>query len=126
MTIHLKRVYEPYSEQDGYRVLVDRLWPRGMTKERAHVDLWLRDIAPSHELRKWYGHDIARWPEFRQRYRTELAEHGDLLGSLHALEREHGRVTLLFGARDELHNEAAVLVDVLAGHQNHDRGREDG
>jgi uncharacterized protein YeaO (DUF488 family) len=113
MSITTKRVYAPLSDADGYRVLVDRLWPRGMSKATAGVDLWLRDIAPTTELRKWYGHDVARWPEFRKRYRDELATRGDLLDQLLALERREGTVTLLFAARDEVHNEAEVLAEVL-------------
>ena len=80
MSFTTKRIYAPRSAADGYRVLVDRLWPRGMTKEAAGIDLWLREIAPSTELRRWYGHDVARWPEFRERYRDELSAQGTLLG----------------------------------------------
>lgn len=114
MTIHLKRVYEPYAAQDGFRVLVDRLWPRGLSKERAHVDLWLRKVAPSDELRRWFAHDVGKWQGFQERYRTELEEHADLLDSLRALEREHEVVTLLFAARDAEHNQATVLRDVVS------------
>ena len=113
MTIRLKRVYEPRADEDGYRVLVDRLWPRGVSEEAAHVDLWLRRIAPSDELRKWYGHEVERWPEFQQRFREELADHPDLLGMLLDIERHRGTLTLLFGAKDETHNQANVLFDVL-------------
>jgi uncharacterized protein YeaO (DUF488 family) len=113
MAINLKRVYEPAADQDGYRVLVDRLWPRGLSEESAHVDLWLRRIAPTTELRKWYGHDLVRWPEFQKRYREELSKHGELLGLIRDIERHRKVVTLLFGAKDEAHNEANVLLDVL-------------
>lgn len=113
MTIKLKRVYEPASPDDGYRVLVDRLWPRGLSKEKAAVDLWMRDIAPTTELRKWYGHEVEKWPEFRKRYEKELAEREDLLGELRELERREKTVTLLFGAKDEEHNQADVLAEVL-------------
>lgn len=113
MTILLKRVYDPRSASDGYRVLVDRLWPRGMTKERAEVDLWLKEIAPTTGLRKWYAHDVAKWPEFRKRYRVELAGHADLLAEIRALEKAHKTVTLLFGARDAEHNDGNVIVEVL-------------
>ncbi len=113
MGVRVKRVYEEPSARDGYRVLVDRLWPRGLTKERARVDLWLRDIAPSTDLRKWYGHDEAKWPVFSERYRGELERHGELLDLLQDLDREHGTLTLLFAARDEAHNEADVLAEVL-------------
>ncbi|HEY3317838.1 MAG TPA: DUF488 family protein [Coriobacteriia bacterium] len=113
MGVRVKRVYEEPSAQDGYRVLVDRLWPRGLTKERARVDLWLRDIAPSTDLRQWYGHDEAKWPAFSERYRGELERHGELLDLLQDLDREHRTLTLLFAARDEAHNEADVLAEVL-------------
>ncbi|HET8785282.1 MAG TPA: DUF488 family protein [Candidatus Limnocylindrales bacterium] len=113
MSIATKRIYAPPSPADGYRVLVDRLWPRGVSRADARIDLWLRDIAPSTELRKWYGHDVARWPEFVDRYRQELAGHPELLDRLLDLERKHGTVTLLFAARDEVHNEAEVIASVL-------------
>jgi uncharacterized protein YeaO (DUF488 family) len=115
-----KRIYAPRSAADGYRVLVDRLWPRGMTKEAAGIDLWLREIAPSTELRRWYGHDVARWPEFRERYREELSAQGELLDQLLEIARREGTVTLLFAARDETHNEAEVLAEVLR--ENQDEG----
>ncbi len=114
MTISIKRVYDAPSPDDGYRVLVDRLWPRGLTKERAAADVWLRDIGPSNDLRKWYGHDVARWPEFRERYRAELASRPAPLQELRAIASEHGTVTLLYGAKDEEHNQAVVLAEVLA------------
>ena len=113
MVIKLKRVYEPSSEQDGYRILVDRLWPRGVSEELAHVDLWLRRIAPTTELRTWYGHDLAKWPEFDRRYREELLAHDELLELIRDIERHKKVVTLLFGAKDEAHNEANVLLGVL-------------
>ena len=110
--IRLKRVYEPAMPDDGTRILVDRLWPRGLSKADAAIDLWLKDIAPSTELRRWFGHDPNRWPDFRQRYQRELAEHTAELDQLRALA-EQGIVTLLFGARDEQHNDAVVLRDTL-------------
>ena len=113
MVIKLKRVYEPPSPEDGFRILVDRLWPRGLSKERAQVDLWMRDIAPSTELRKWFGHETAKWEGFGERYREELGGHEDLLDQLRDLERREGTLTLLFGARDEVHNEAQVIEQVL-------------
>jgi uncharacterized protein YeaO (DUF488 family) len=113
MTIRIKRVYEPRSAGDGYRVLVDRLWPRGVSRATAAVDLWLRDIAPSTALRKEFNHEVDRWPAFRERYEAELAGHTGLLDLLRDLERHHGQVTLLYAARDQEHNEAAVLADVL-------------
>jgi len=112
MEIKLKRIYEAPLKSDGTRVLVDRLWPRGVSKEAAHLDLWLKEVAPSTELRKWFGHDPARWREFQQRYRRELGEQGDALAQLAALARK-GRLTLLYGAKDEAHNEAVVLKQVL-------------
>jgi uncharacterized protein YeaO (DUF488 family) len=112
--IRVKRVYEKPSRDDGFRVLVDRLWPRGVTKERAALSLWLKDVAPSAELRKWFGHDPARWKGFQARYRKELAGRKDALKLLRRKARER-TVTLLYGARDEEHNEARVLKKVLEG-----------
>jgi uncharacterized protein YeaO (DUF488 family) len=122
LSIMPKRIYEHPATTDGYRVLVDRLWPRGLSKAIAAIDLWLRDIAPSTQLRKWYAHDVARWPGFVDRYRNELEHHGELLDLLLDIERQHGAVTLLFGARDEVHNEAAVLADVLRLRLPHTHG----
>ena len=112
--IRVKRVYEKPSRDDGFRVLVDRLWPRGLTKERAALSLWLKDVAPSAELRKWFGHEPARWKGFQARYRKELARRKDALKLLRQKARER-TVTLLYGARDEEHNEARVLKKVLEG-----------
>jgi uncharacterized protein YeaO (DUF488 family) len=111
-SIATKRVYEPAAESDGQRVLVDRLWPRGIKKDDAKLDLWLKDIAPSDELRRWFGHDPERWTEFRKRYREELKGKGDAIEELRGLLAK-GKVTLLFGAHDEQHNNAVVLVDYL-------------
>jgi uncharacterized protein YeaO (DUF488 family) len=119
MSILTKRIYGQPTPADGFRVLVDRLWPRGLSKVVAAIDLWLRDIAPSTELRTWFGHDVARWPAFAERYRHELTGHGELLDLLLDLERQHGAVTLLFGARDVEHNEAEVLADVLRERPGH-------
>ena len=113
MSIELKRVYDPASESDGYRILVDRLWPRGLTEESARVDLWLRRIAPTTELRKWYSHDVEKWPEFQKRYESELAAHGELLDLIFDIERHRKIVTILFGAKDAEHNEANVVLAVL-------------
>ncbi len=112
--IQLKRVYEKPSRADGFRVLVDRLWPRGLTKQRAAVQLWLKDVAPSTELRKWFGHDPAKWKEFQVRYRHELGDKQDALKLLKEKSQTQ-TVTLLYGARDELHNEATVLKGILEG-----------
>ena len=113
MSIATKRIYAPSTNADGYRVLVDRLWPRGLSKAAAHIDLWLRDIAPSTHLRKWYGHDVSRWRAFVDRYSEELQGRSELLDRLLDLQRRHGKVTLLFAARDEDHNEANVIAEVL-------------
>ena len=112
MKIKLKRVYELPDKDDGVRILVDRLWPRGLTKEKAAVDLWLKEIAPSTELRKWFGHDPEKWKSFRGRYETEIRHNSDLLGTLKQKARK-GTVTLVYGARDEKHNEALVLKRFL-------------
>jgi uncharacterized protein YeaO (DUF488 family) len=107
-----KRVYDPVSAQDGYRVLVDRLWPRGLSKERAAVDLWLKAIAPSAGLRQWFGHDPAKWAEFRRRYFAELATRPGEVQQLRALAKRR-RVTLVYGARDTEHNDAVALLEYL-------------
>jgi uncharacterized protein YeaO (DUF488 family) len=112
MTIKLKRVYEQPDTKDGERVLVDRLWPRGLTKEKARVDLWLKEIAPTTELRRWFGHDPAKWTEFKRRYRAELKGNKEQVARLKD-EMEKGPVTLLYGARDEEHNEAVVLLELF-------------
>ena len=114
MRVAIKRVYEPASGEDGRRILVDRLWPRGLSKEQAHVDLWLKEIAPSAGLRKWFAHDPAKWDEFRRRYRAEIDANGE---ALRALKEAIGKgpATLVYGARDEEHNDAVVLRDLLLG-----------
>lgn len=112
--IGLKRVYEPPSAADGARVLVERLWPRGLKRADAAVDRWLKDVAPSHELRRWYGHDPARWEEFRARYRAELEARPEALLPLRELAAR-GPVTLVFAARDEARNSAVVLRELLEG-----------
>ena len=113
--IKLKRVYEEPSPKDGLRVLVERLWPRGLTKERAAIDLWLKDVAPSPELRKWFGHDPARWEQFQKRYGRELRERKDAIRLLKQKGKE-GTVTLVYAARDEEHNGALALKRLLQGH----------
>jgi uncharacterized protein YeaO (DUF488 family) len=113
--IRIKRVYEEPAKQDGYRILVDRLWPRGLTKERAKVDLWVKEIAPSDALRKWFGHEPEKWPQFAKRYRSELARKKDLLKEVKKLEREHGTVTLLYGRKDEKQNQAVLIASALKG-----------
>jgi uncharacterized protein YeaO (DUF488 family) len=111
--IKIKRVYEKPAKEDGWRVLVDRLWPRGMTKEAADLDAWMKDVAPSDALRKWFGHEPEKWTGFQKRYRSELAKKKELVAELKKMAKEHGTLTLLFGAKDEEHNEAVVLADIL-------------
>lgn len=113
MALRVKRVYDPPAPGDGYRVLVDRLWPRGVAEKDAHVNLWMRRVAPTDELREWFGHDPERWPEFRDRYRAELTGHEELLELLGDIEHHSKVLTLLFGAKDEEHNQAVVLAEVL-------------
>ena len=114
-TVQVKRVYEPPAQDDGVRVLVDRLWPRGLPKARAAVDLWLKDIGPSLALRKWFNRDPSRWTEFKRRYAAELDALGERSPAVAALTGaiRCGRVTLLFGARDEQHNTAVALHQYL-------------
>lgn len=112
--VRIKRVYEKPEAKDGYRVLVDRLWPRGMKKEAARIDLWMKDIAPSDQLRKSFHHDSMKWPDFEKKYRAELKKKEEWLAQLKKLEKEHGTLTLLFGARDPEHNQAAVIAEALS------------
>ncbi len=112
MAIRLKRAYEAPSGVDGTRILVERLWPRGLSKEKAHVDVWLKGVAPSTELRRWFGHDAAKWEEFRRRYHEELRERPDELERLRSLV-EAGPVTFVYGSRDQEHNAATVLKELL-------------
>jgi len=107
--VRIKRAYDPPSNEDGTRILVDRLWPRGLKRDEAKIDLWLKDVAPSAELRRWFAHDPVKWPEFQQRYRAELAGNAMLDELLVLTTRHPRRVTLLFAARDTIHNHAAVL-----------------
>lgn len=110
--IRIKRIYEAYDPADGYRILVDRLWPRGIKKENAHIDLWAKEVAPSDELRKWFHHEVANWKEFEKRYKAELKE-SDALSALLPDIKKHKTVTLLYGAKDEEHNQAAVLKELV-------------
>jgi uncharacterized protein YeaO (DUF488 family) len=112
MKIKLKRAYEEPDPTDGTRILVDRLWPRGLTKAKAAIDLWLKELAPTAELRKWFAHDPKKWKGFRGRYQTELKSHPDQLLLIKRKAKE-GVVTLIYGARDQQHNEAVVLKEVL-------------
>lgn len=111
--IKIKRAYAPAEETDGYRILVDRLWPRGISKEKAKIDLWLKSVAPSSDLRKWFGHVPERFPEFTKRYKAELAESG-ALDDLRKVLSEHPDATLLLAAHDEEHNNAVVLKELLS------------
>ena len=113
MTVKLKRAYEAAADADGFRVLVDRLWPRGVNKDDAAIDLWLKEIAPSDALRKWFGHETGKWPEFRTRYFKELDGLGDALAPLADACMQHDTVTLVFGAKDTEHNNAVALRDYL-------------
>ena len=112
MTINLKRAYEEADKADGTRILVDRLWPRGLTKEKAAIDLWLKEIAPSTELRKWFAHDPEKWKGFRDRYRKELKDHPEEVEQIRKMANV-GTVSLIYGARDQEHNEAVVLKEFL-------------
>jgi DNA-3-methyladenine glycosylase len=113
MTITIKRIYDSPAADDGFRVLVDRLWPRGVSKENAHIDLWEKNIAPSNELRKWFNHEAEKWPEFHRRYTEELNAMPDEVRGFRELLKDHALVTLLYGAKDETHNQAVVLRDFL-------------
>lgn len=112
MLIRLKRAYESPAAEDGQRILVDRLWPRGVSKEQARIDCWLKEIAPSDQLRKWFGHEVEKWEEFRRRYFAELDENPEVVDQLRE-QVGNGRCTLVFGARDEEHNNAVALKDYL-------------
>lgn len=112
MAIRIKRAYEQSEPSDGYRILIDRLWPRGVTKEKAHLDEWAKELAPTPELRRWFGHDPDRFDEFRRRYREELVARNQELQELRKRARK-GTVTLVYGARDTEHNGAVVLAELL-------------
>ena len=111
--IRVERIYKAADDESGWRVLVDRLWPRGVSKNAAKLDDWMKEIAPSEALRKWFGHKPGRWAGFQKRYRAELTKKSELIGKLHKAEKEHGTITLLFGAKDEERNQAVVLRAVL-------------
>jgi uncharacterized protein YeaO (DUF488 family) len=110
--VRLKRAYEPSAASDGYRVLIDRIWPRGVSRQEAQLDEWARELAPSTELRRWFDHDPARFAEFRTRYSGELAAQNDKLRELRRRARA-GTLTLVYGARDTEHNDAVVLAEIL-------------
>jgi uncharacterized protein YeaO (DUF488 family) len=113
-TIRLKRVYEKPAAGDGFRILVDRLWPRGVAKAEAHIDAWLKSTAPSTELRQWFGHDPAKWDEFRRRYTAELKQHPDAVAELRALVAGKKNVTFVFSERDTEHTHAIVLKEFIS------------
>lgn len=113
--ISIKRIYEKPDEDDGYRVLIDRIWPRGISKENAKLNEWKKDIAPSNELRKWFNHEPELYPEFNKRYREELSSQGEAISELLKIARSQ-KLTLLYGAKDESHNQAVVLKEVLEEH----------
>jgi uncharacterized protein YeaO (DUF488 family) len=115
--VSLKRAYEPPTRSDGTRILIDRLWPRGIKKEEAKIDEWMKTISPTTELRTWFGHDPARWSEFRRRYKAELRRHPKELERLRTLARK-GPLTLIFAARDEAHNDAVVVKELLVGRRH--------
>jgi uncharacterized protein YeaO (DUF488 family) len=115
--IKLKRAYEPPAPEDGTRILVDRLWPRGISKKKAAIDEWMKEIAPSTKLRKWFGHDPARWNEFRHRYAEELRKNAALIAQLRSLAKQ-GPITLVYSARDEIRNDAVVLRNRLLSRQS--------
>jgi uncharacterized protein YeaO (DUF488 family) len=117
--LRLKRAYEPALPEDGVRVLVDRLWPRGLSRDKAGIDLWLKEVAPSDALRRWFGHQSARWAEFKRRYRQELDQNPAAVTRLRRIVDENGCVTLLFAARDFDHNNAIVLREVLGEDATH-------
>jgi len=112
MKIQMKRVYDEPSDTDGTRILIDRLWPRGVSKAKAKVDLWLKAIAPSTPLRQWFGHDPGKWEEFKKRYKDELDDNSEAVAQLRALLAQ-GTVTLLYGAKDKDHNDAVVLQEYV-------------
>ncbi len=112
MSIKIKRVYEKPAAEDGFRILIDRLWPRGLTKEKAAVDLWLKEIAPSADLRKWFNHDPKKWAEFKERYHKEIMQNKEALNVIKD-QLKKGNTTLVYGARDEEHNDAVVLLNEL-------------
>ncbi|HEX9756639.1 MAG TPA: DUF488 domain-containing protein [Nitrospiria bacterium] len=113
--IKVKRVYALPEKKDGYRILVDRLWPRGLPKEKAKIDLWLKEIAPTDQLRKWFSHDPKKWDEFKAKYRTELKDKKESLEKVRKLEREEKIITFLYAAKDQKHNNAVALKEVITG-----------
>lgn len=113
MMIKIKRIYEKHSPNDGFRILIDRLWPRGVSKDDAHVDIWFKEIAPTDHLRKWFSHDPKKWETFKKKYIKELKENKSSLDKIKDLKKEHKIITLIFSAKDEQHNNAVVLSEFL-------------
>jgi len=111
--IKIKRAYESSSEDDGFRILVDRIWPRGVSKEKANLDTWMKEIAPSNDLRKWFAHDPKKWKEFENKYRDELKDKSELINEIKDIEKDKGKVTLIYSAKDKEHNNAVVLEHKL-------------
>ena len=109
----LKRIYDKYSKEDGYRILIDGLWPRGISKTEANIDLWIRAIAPSKYLREWFSHDLKRWEEFQVRYKSELSEKKELIDKVIAVEKNNKKVTILYAAKDTKHNNAVALLNFI-------------
>ena len=113
MILYIKRAYEPPQTEDGYRILVDRIWPRGLTKEKLKIDLWIKEAAPSTALRKWFNHDISRWDQFVIQYEKELNENTGIIHHLQQLMHDHEKVTLIYAAKDQEHNQAVILQNFL-------------
>ncbi len=111
--IKIKRVYDPPSKDDGCRILIDRLWPRGLSKQKAKLDDWIKEVAPSNGLRQWFSHEADKWEEFKRRYREELSEKQDLLNRIRQLEKENGTISLVYSARDTEHNNAVALKEII-------------
>ena len=111
--IKIKRVYESSSENDGFRILVDRIWPRGVSKEKADLDAWMKEIAPTNDLRKWFSHDPKKWNEFENRYKNELKDKSELVNEIKEIEKDKGKITLIYSAKDNEHNNAVVLEHIL-------------
>mgnify|MGYP006298637539 CR=1 FL=1 len=114
--IKIKRVYDNVTEEDGFRVLVDRIWPRGLSKENAQIDYWPKEVAPSEELRKWFAHDPEKWSEFKEKYKEELSEKDEEIVELKELAQKNEELTLLYAAKDKDHNNAVILKDFLKEH----------
>jgi uncharacterized protein YeaO (DUF488 family) len=111
--IKVKRIYQQADKEDGFRILVDRLWPRGVSKDKAKIDLWLKEVAPSDDLCNWFSHDPTKWEDFKKKYASELRGKTELTRKIRQAEKDHGTVTLLYSAKDQEHNQAVALNDFL-------------